>query len=59
MHQRDLKGLIAFYEEHPKTKAIVVSQDKNARQLKVNDKLSILILPWRMFLDQLWDGKII
>ena len=59
VHQQDLKGLIAFCEEHPTTKAIVVSQDKRTRQLKVNDQLTISILPWKIFLKKLWEGEII
>lgn len=59
VHQQDLRGLIAFAEEHPQTRAIVVSQDRNVRKLKVHDKLTVLILPWQMFLEQLWNGEII
>ncbi len=59
VHQEDLKGLIAFCEEHPKFKAIVVSQDKNPRDLKVNNQLTIHILPWRGFLEQLWNDELL
>jgi predicted AAA+ superfamily ATPase len=59
VHQQDLKGLIAFCEEHPKAHGIVVSLDKQPRLLKVHDKLAIHILPWREFLTQLWGGKIV
>jgi len=59
VHQEDLKGLIAFCEEHPQTKAIVVSQDKQPRRLKVNEQLEILILPWKNFLEKLWQGNVI
>jgi len=59
VHQQDLKGLIAFCEEHPQTKAIVVSQDKNPRKLKINDETTITILPWKTFLRQLWQAEII
>lgn len=54
VHQQDLKGLIAFCEEHPKTQAIVISQDKRKRLLKVNDDIQIMIMPWHLFLKQLW-----
>ena len=50
----DLKGLIAFCDEHPKTKAIVISQDPEPRKIKANDSVDIEILPWRIFLDRLW-----
>lgn len=54
VHKADLKGLVAFCEEHTKTRAIVVSQDANPR--KLTDPISIDILPWQVFLDQLWSG---
>lgn len=59
VHQQDLKGLIAFCEEHPTAKGIVVSQDKNPRQVIVNDKLSLSILPWKIFLKKLWENEVI
>lgn len=59
VHQQDLKGLIAFCEEHPKAQGIVVSQDKRTRQLIVNEQLNITILPWRSFLKRLWKGDVL
>lgn len=59
VHQSDLKGLIAFLEEHPDAKGIVVSQDARERLLQVTSKIQILIFPWQMFLKKLWDGEII
>lgn len=59
VHQQDLKGIIAFCEEHPETKPYVVSQDQRPRQLKVNDSITISILPWKTFLTSLWQGEII
>lgn len=56
VHQEDLKGLIAFCEEHPKAKAYVVSLDPRPRKLIVNDALTIHILPWKIFLENLWNG---
>lgn len=58
VHQQDLKGLIAFCEEHPKMQAIVVSQDKRPRALKVTDTTLIHIMPWSVFLDKLWRHEI-
>jgi len=58
VHRQDLKGLIAFCEEHPNTKPIVVSQDSRPRKLIINDTLTINVLPWRIFLDKLWKGEI-
>lgn len=59
VHKQNLKGLIAFCEEHPKMHAYVVSQDQKPRQLKINDKLTISILPWKDFLKKLWQNEII
>ena len=58
VHQQDLKGLIAFCEEHPGAHAIVVSQDKRTRLLKISEHISITITPWEKFLKQLWSGEI-
>ncbi|KTD38265.1 ATP-binding protein [Legionella oakridgensis] len=58
VHQQDLKGLIAFCEENPQIKAMVVSQDKRPRALKINDELTINILPWQEFLEYLWEDKL-
>lgn len=59
VHQEDLKGLIAFCEEHPHAQAIVISQDKRARVLQVNDNLKISILPWNVFLQKMWHGDLL
>lgn len=58
VHQEDLKGLIAFCEEHPTAKALVISNDKAVRELQVNDQCCIQILPWRVFLERLWSHTI-
>jgi uncharacterized protein len=59
VHQEDLKSLIAFCEEHPTANGLVVSQDKRARKLIINESMTLTILPWRRFLQQLWKGEII
>lgn len=59
VHLQDIKGLLAFCEEHQPKKAIVVSLDAKPRLLKVNGKTEITILPWEIFLQQLWAGEII
>ena len=58
VHQADLKGLIAFCEEHHPRLAIVVSQDAKPRRLEITNDLVIQIWPWRYFLQQLWQGKL-
>lgn len=59
VQQQKLKGLIAFCEEHPQAKAIVVSQDSRERLVKMNENIEITILPWQVFLAKLWAGEII
>ncbi len=59
VHKEDLKGLIAFCEEHHPKQAIVVSLDANLRLLKINDQTEIRIYPWEYFLKKLWAGEII
>jgi predicted AAA+ superfamily ATPase len=59
VHKQDLKGLIAFCEEHPNTQAIVVSLDSRPRVLQIDDHIQITILPWNIFLTKLWQGEII
>ncbi|MDO9542474.1 MAG: AAA family ATPase [Kiritimatiellia bacterium] len=52
---RHLKGLRAFKEEHRAGKFILVSLDPAPR--RTSDGIDIL--PWRVFLNRLWDGKLI
>jgi len=59
VHQQELAGLIAFGEEHPEAKLIVVSQDPKPRQLEINNNQNIRILPWKDFLEKLWSGELI
>lgn len=53
--KKDLRGLRALKEEGIFKKYIVVSKDSIART--TDD--GIMLLPWDLFLDWLWDGKII
>jgi len=50
---RHLKGLKAFAEEYEVKKLILVSNDPLPRLVE-----NIQILPWKVFLDRLWSGKI-
>ncbi len=54
VNSRHLKGLKAFIEEFPKTRAIVVSLDKNKRILN-----GIEVFPATSFLEALWKNEII
>ena len=49
-----LKGLKRFAEEYNVKKMIIVSTDPHPR--KINE---IMVLPWKQFLQQLWEGEII
>ena len=51
---RDLRALIAFMDEFSPKKALVVCNEKEKR---AHGKIEIL--PWRMFLEELWGGEII
>ena len=53
--KKDLRGLRALKEEGIFKKYIVVSRDSISR---ITDD-GITLLPWNLFLDWLWDGKII
>jgi len=51
---RHLKGLKAFAEEYNVKKLILISNDPLPRLVE-----NILILPWKVFLERLWNGEII
>jgi predicted AAA+ superfamily ATPase len=55
IHNRHLKGIQAYKEEHKAKRYIVVSLDPAPR--KTQD--GIEILPWKNFLDNLWENRII
>ena len=54
VNEKHLKGLKSFAEEYNTKKLILVSNDNLPRKSG-----NISILPWRMFLEQLWAGEII
>ena len=51
---RHLHGLKSFAEEYNVKKLILVSNDPSPRKVG-----KIMIMPWKFFLDQLWDGGLI
>lgn len=51
---RDLRPLSAFAEENRPRAALIVSLEREERIVR-----GMRILPWRMFLEKLWAGKII
>jgi predicted AAA+ superfamily ATPase len=54
----DIKGLIAFAEEHKPTYAAVVCLEPRERFIKIGDT-SIHIIPVETFLKNLWAGKVV
>lgn len=50
-----LKGLRRFREEYPVRRSILVSLDPKPR--RTEDQIEMI--PWQMFLEQLWRGKIV
>lgn len=50
---RDMKSLSAFIDEYSPGKAFIVCNEK-AKRIHGN----IIVIPWRMFMDELWEGKI-
>jgi len=55
VHSGHLKGLNALLEEYTVKKAYVVSLEKQSRKLTSG----ITILPWKTFIDMLWDGEFV
>ena len=51
---RDLRPLKAFIEEFATKKALVVCNEKEERVVG-----KIRVIPWRRFLEELWEGRII
>jgi predicted AAA+ superfamily ATPase len=51
--QRDMKGLAALMEERALQRYIVVSLERDPRQVNGID-----VLPWQTFLEQLWAGEL-
>jgi predicted AAA+ superfamily ATPase len=54
-NQTHLRGLRRFKEEYKVRKSILVTLDSRAR--KTDDQIDIL--PWKIFLEELWGGRII
>jgi predicted AAA+ superfamily ATPase len=51
---RHLRGLKSFAEEYNVKQLILVSNDPSPRKVG-----KIMIMPWKYFLDQLWNGRLI
>ncbi|MGD9152696.1 MAG: AAA family ATPase [Gammaproteobacteria bacterium] len=59
VEKQDIKGLIAFTEEHVPEQSIVVSLDSAARKIDIGGNREILVLPYKVFLKRLWSNEII
>ena len=51
---RHFKGLINFAEEYSVKKLILVSNDPYPRRIT-----NITVLPWKLFLEELWSGTLL
>jgi len=54
VNHKHFKGLKSFSEEYAVKKQIIVSNDPFVRKAE-----DIMIYPWKVFLEKLWDGEII
>ncbi|MCW5588224.1 MAG: ATP-binding protein [Legionellales bacterium] len=59
IHKTDLNGLLAFYDYAKPKRSIVVCNVPKPQKLILDEKLQIDILPWEIFLNNLWDKTII
>lgn len=50
----DIKGLVAFCEDYQPSHALVVCQAERRRVLTTIGKTRIEILPWQLFIEELW-----
>lgn len=55
----DIKGLLSFVERYQPKKAYVVCQVPRPRKIAVTNGTDIYIVPWKIFIKDLWSGKII
>ena len=54
----DIHGLIAFQREYEPKAAIVVCTAPRLRKMTLPNGQTIDIMPWRTFLESLWNGEI-
>ena len=55
VHDHDAAGLLALQDDGPVKKRYIISLERQPRKLSCG----IEILPWQMFLEQLWGGHLI
>ena len=56
--KNNLKGIFNFAEDYQADKLIVISQDPEIRLLKSKTGQVIIVMPWQVFLEDLWQGNI-
>lgn len=54
----DIHGLISFQKQYRPSSAIVVCTESRPRKITLEDNSTISILPWKTFLQMLWNGEI-
>lgn len=55
----DLHGLIKFQREYQPKQTIVVNTSPRKRTIFIDDQHTIDVLPWNIFLDLLWKGRLL
>ena len=55
----DLKGLFAFKKDYPSAVAYLVCQVPKKRRILLENGGFLTVIPWSIFLKDLWDNKII
>lgn len=53
---RDIQGMLAFVEDYQPETALIVCQAARKRVIKTIGKTDIMVVPWREFLENLWNG---
>lgn len=59
IHKSDLHGMLAFHEYARPKKSIVVCNTPRARKLALTEHLQVDVLPWEIFLKELWANELI
>ncbi|MBI4041691.1 MAG: ATP-binding protein [Deltaproteobacteria bacterium] len=57
--QNDLRGLLALMDEKKPSRAIIVCNEKKPRSVETKTGSRIEILPWILFMEELWSGELI
>lgn len=57
--QHDFKGLVTFCKDYKPEQAYVVCQAARRRIVEIDNQYKIEVIPWKDFLEKLWDKKVI